>query len=80
MKNITITLDTETAAWTRKQAAERGMSVSRFVGEVLHDQMAHRLEYERAMQYFLAQKPVPLREPGESFPARDELHDRARFR
>jgi hypothetical protein len=29
MKNITITLDPETAAWIRVQAAEKNMSVSR---------------------------------------------------
>ena len=35
MKNVTITLDEETAKWTRVHAAERDMSLSRFVGEVL---------------------------------------------
>jgi hypothetical protein len=80
LKNLTITVDSETAAWARKQAAERGMSVSRFVGEILHDQMEHRIEYERAMQYFLSQKPIQLREPGERLPTRDEIHDRSRFR
>ena len=35
MKNITITLDEETAAWVRIQAAEQNKSVSRFVGEHL---------------------------------------------
>ena len=33
MKNITITLDAETAAWVRTQAAEQNKSVSRLVGE-----------------------------------------------
>jgi hypothetical protein len=32
MKNITITLDPETAAWVRVQAAEQNLSVSRFIG------------------------------------------------
>jgi hypothetical protein len=35
MKNITITLDEETAAWARVYAAQRNMSLSRYVGEVL---------------------------------------------
>jgi len=79
-KNLTITVDAETAAWARRQAAEKGMSVSRLVGEMLHEKMVHRIEYDRAMQYFLSRKPVQLREPGESLPTRDEIHDRARFR
>lgn len=80
LKNLTITVDSETAAWARRQAAEKGMSVSRFVGEMLHDQMTHRIEYDRAMQYFLSQSPLPLREPGESLPTREEIHDRSRVR
>jgi hypothetical protein len=80
MKNLTITVDAETAAWARKQAAEKGMSVSRLVGEMLQEKMEHRIEYERAMQYFMSRKPVQLREPGEPLPTRDEIHDRSSFR
>ena len=80
MKNLTITVDAETAAWARKQAAENGMSVSRFVGEMLHERMEHRIEYDRAMQFFLSRKPVQLRGPGEALPTRDEIHDRSRVR
>ncbi len=35
MKNLTITMDEDVARWARRAAAEREMSVSRFVGEVL---------------------------------------------
>ena len=80
MKNLTVTVDAETVAWARKQAAERGMSVSRFVSEMLHEKMEHRIEYDRAMQFFLSRKPVQLREPGEPLPTRDEIHDRSRIR
>ena len=80
MKNLTITVDADTAAWARKQAAEKGMSVSRFVGEMLNERMEHRIEYDRAMQYFLSRKPVELRESGEPLPTRDEIHDRSRLR
>jgi hypothetical protein len=80
MKNLTITVDAETAAWARKQAAENGKSVARFVGEMLHEKMEHRIEYDRAMQYFLSRKPVQLREPSEALLTRDEIHDRVRFR
>ena len=44
MKNLTVTLDERTADWARLEAARRGMSVSRFVGEVLE---SHRGETRR---------------------------------
>jgi len=34
MKNVTITLDEETAAWARVHAAKQNMSVSRMIGEM----------------------------------------------
>jgi hypothetical protein len=35
MKNVTISMDDETAAWARVEAAKRGKSLSRYVGDVL---------------------------------------------
>lgn len=80
MKNITLTLDAQTAKWLRLQAAEMEMSVSRFVSEVLREKMKQPLEYERAMRRFLSQKPFDLTGAGEALPTRDELHDRSRIR
>jgi hypothetical protein len=80
MKNITITLDPETAKWVRVKAAEQNMSVSRFVGEVLQQQMKDRLEYQRAMQSFLSKPPLKLGDPGDPLPKRAELYDRPRLR
>ena len=40
MKNITITLDEQIAAWVRMAAAKRKMSVSRLIGDLLHDRMS----------------------------------------
>lgn len=81
MRNITITIDEATAAWARLRAASRGMSVSRFVGELLQSQMDGHSDYDEAMRRYLAKKPVPLRETtGERYPTRDETHDRARLR
>jgi len=76
MKNITITLDKQVAAWARVQAAEQSMSLSRYLGEVLRDKMRHSREYEKAMRAALAQKPLDLKGPWEPYPTRDELHDR----
>ena len=58
MKNITITLDEQAAAWARVQAAERNMSLSRYVGAMLHDKMRHLDEYGEAMKTALKFRPV----------------------
>ena len=78
MKNITITLDDETAEWARVQAAGQGLSLSRFVGEVLRKQLPQAQEYERAMHRWLARRSSdkPLTAPGEKLPNREEIYDR----
>lgn len=80
MKNITITLDEQAAAWARVQAAERNMSLSRYVGEMLRDKMRHSREYEAAYQAFLAEKPLRLKGPGERYLTREGVNDRAALR
>ena len=80
MKNVTITLDEETAAWARIYAAEHNTSVSRIVGEMLQRQMRDGQKYAEAMQRFLARKPVRLKRAGKRYATRDELHDRTRLR
>lgn len=79
MKNVTITLDEETAAWARVYAATHNMSVSRLVGEMLQRRMGEQHEYDRAMRRFLAKKPIKFKS-GQRYPTREELHDRARLR
>ena len=80
MKNITITLDEKTVAWARVHAAKHNKSVSRLVGEMLQKHMSESREYNEAMRRWLALKPVKLKERGERYPTRDELHDRSRLR
>ena len=76
MKNLTITLDEETAARARVQAAERNMSLSRYIGEVLREQMRNSDGYEAAMRAWLAAKPFPLKGAAQRYPKREELYDR----
>jgi hypothetical protein len=76
VKNVTITLDEETAEKTRLKAAERNMSVSRYVGEVLRKEHGHEDAYEAAYRDWRASKPLPLKGPPERYPKREELHDR----
>jgi plasmid stability protein len=78
MKNVTITLDEETAEWARVHAAQKGISLSRFVGEVLRQHLPQAQEYEQAMNRWLARRLFdrPLTAPGEKLPTREEIYDR----
>jgi hypothetical protein len=76
MKNVTITLDAETARLARVRAAERDMSVSRYVGEVLRKDLRHLDEYEVAYRAWRAEKPFPLKGKQKPYPKREELYDR----
>lgn len=80
MRNITITLDEKTLAWVRKQAVGRGISLSRFVGELLERTMRESREYRLAMRSYLSRQPAPLKKSGARYPSREELHDRRRLR
>ena len=76
LKNVTITLDETVARWARIRAAERNTSVSRLVGQMIEERMAHDDSYEQAKQAFFAVKPVRLGKPGEKLPTRQDLYDR----
>jgi len=80
MKNVTITLDEEVARWVRVEAAKRESSVSRFVGEMLREQMRSEDAYELARRQFLVVQSRLLRESDSKLPSREELHDRAALR
>jgi hypothetical protein len=79
MRNVTITLDEETARWARIEAAHRDMSVSRLIGELLREHMRVQAGYEEAMRRYLARSPTVLKDAGR-YPSREELHDRAGLR
>jgi hypothetical protein len=80
VKNITITLDEKTAAWARSHAADRDMSLSRFVGELLERTMRESREYRRAMHTYLSRQPRRLKKSSARYPRREELHDRRGLR
>ena len=80
LRNVTITLDEETARWARVEAARRDTSVSRFVAELLQERRLGGDEYESARQRYLAQEPGSHRRQGQKLPSRDELHDRDALR
>ena len=75
MRNVTITLDDETALWARIEAARQDTSVSRFVGRLLREHMQRGDRYEEARRSYLGRRPASL-SGGEPYPSRDELHER----
>jgi hypothetical protein len=75
MKNITITLKEEVARWLRVWAAEHDISVSRFVGRLVEEQMDGERQYEQSRKVFLSRQPKPLKRSG-AYPSRDEVHER----
>ena len=76
MKNVTITLKEEVARWARIKAAEKNTSVSRLLGEILQERMQEEESYRLAMEQYLAQGPQPLKNAGQRYPRREELHER----
>jgi len=75
LTNVTVTLDEDTLAAARIEAAERNVSLSRHIGEVLRERRRHSREYDRAMLAALAQKPLKLEG---RYLKRDELYARPR--
>ncbi|MBU6466012.1 CopG family transcriptional regulator [Simplicispira hankyongi] len=50
MKNVTITMDDAVAEWVRVEAAKRGSSVSRLLGEWMAEKMRQEDAYAQAMR------------------------------
>ena len=79
VKNVTVTLDEETARWARVEAARRDISVSALLRDVLERAKAAHESYPEAMRRYQSRQPVRLKSRGR-YPARDELHERDRLR
>ena len=81
MKNITITLDDETAAEARVEAARKNVSLSRFISEILQKEMNEAGKYGEAMRRYLSRGP--FKELGghpQRYPTREETYDRSDIR
>ena len=76
MRNVTITLDRETAAQVKVRAAERGMSLSRYIGEVLRRELRNGDIYDAAYRSWRAGKAFPLSGVAQPQPTREEIYDR----
>lgn len=81
MKNITITLDDETAAQARVEAARKNLSLSRFVSEVVQKEMREERQYGEAMRRYLSRGPFRKLEGAPQRDAtREEPNDRSDIR
>lgn len=79
MKNLTVTLDQETARWARIEAARREMSVSGFIRLLLRERMGGQAEFAGARDRYLSRAGSDI-SGGKRYPGREGLHDRAGLR
>ena len=78
MKKVTITVDESVLEWARIEAAKRGSSVSRMVGELLAEKMRQEDAYAQAMREALRFESWGVSDG--PYLTRDEMYERARFR
>lgn len=76
VRNVTITLDDETARWARIEAAKKDISLSRLIRDLLEETYKHQAEYQRAMESYKSILPRPLKRQGERYPTREEIYER----
>jgi hypothetical protein len=75
-RNVTVTLDEETARWVRVEAAREDTSVSAYLAALLRDRRERSTAYDRARDRFMERPPRSLRDPDCRLPTRDEVHER----
>jgi hypothetical protein len=80
MRNVTISLNDDTARWARVRAAEADKSLSRFIADLIERERSRAADSGAAVQQFLARPTYPIRQPGEPLPKREELYDRPGLR
>jgi len=80
LRNLTVTLDEETFSKARIRAAQRNVSLSRLIGELLRRELRHDDEYEAAYRTWRAAKPFALKGGAQRYPKREELYDRSLLR
>jgi hypothetical protein len=74
MKNVTISMDDETAAWARVEAAKQGKSLSRYVGDLLADKRGTLKTRQQHATAFLSGPLWPVSDETGQLPSRAELY------
>lgn len=80
LRYLTVTLDEQTLAKARVRAAQRNVSLSRFIGDLLLRELRHDDEYESACRTWRSAKPFALKGSAPRYPKREDLHDRSLLR
>lgn len=80
MKNFTVLLDDATFAKARMRAAERNISLSRLMSELLERELQQGDAYDAAHRAWRARRPFALEGAPQPYPPREELHDRSLLR
>ena len=76
LKNVTVTVEEEALKWARRQAAEKGTSVSKLVGQMMEREMRNGDSYWKAYEEWKKLKPVRTR--GVLPIRREDTYDRGR--
>ena len=79
-RSVSVTLDEETFARARMLAAERNLSLARFIAELLERELRQNDDYERAYRGWRAAKPFAPKGKSPKYPSREEVHDRSLLR
>jgi len=79
MKNVTISMEEKLARWVRIKAAEKDMSVSKYIRELIEEHMNSLRAYSQAMKQNLAKQPKNI-SSNKPYPDRDSIHDRSDLR
>ena len=74
-RNFTLKLPARLIQAAKVQAALRGLSVSRYLGEILEREERQRLQYEAIKKEAMAELKQGYRMGSEPLPKRDELYD-----
>jgi hypothetical protein len=61
LKNLTITAEAEVLQWAKHEAIEKGLSVSKFIGAILAEEMRRTDSYEKARRSWKRIEPWPIR-------------------
>jgi hypothetical protein len=75
MKNVTITLAEDVATWARIRAAERGMSLSRYIAEMISDLRMRKDDQTGVLDRWL--EHPGWHSGGGPLPSREEIYDRS---
>lgn len=75
MKNVTISMDEEMAAWARVQAARAGQSLSCWIGAQLAKLKGGASDFETDLIAVLATPRSPMSDGGRTY-SREEMYDR----